>query len=99
MRMLGVVALAALAGLPGSAGAGCCYVPPPGDTLPQWSPDGQRIAYETTRGGHAVAVATVDGRREPKLLVGDFKTWNLSPDWRTLAYASTDGRLRLKELG
>lgn len=61
--------------------------PPPGDTRPIWSPDGGRIAFDTSRGGHALAVAPIDGGIETRLAEGaNVVSTALSPDWRWVAF-------------
>jgi TolB protein len=67
--------------------------PGPGSNWnPQWSPDGQRIAYYSDReGGGAhdtIYVANADGSVERKLTAGVFPTW--TADGR-LVFSDSDG--------
>ena len=87
-RNLAVVVVALLVGstLPGASTAGS-YVPPPGDALPVWSPDGTRIAFATSRAGHALAALASVGGGETRLLEG-VAAYDaaISPDWRWIAF-------------
>ena len=75
-----------------SAAAGN-YMPPPGDVLPTWSPDGTRIAFLTTRGSAGYAVVGPDGSGETRLREGNPGVTALSPDWRRFADRRIDGAL------
>ncbi len=83
------MAFATLLVLPGATYGGS-YVPPPGDALPAWSPDGARIAFLTSRGGPALVVMSAVGRDQTRILdvlgapYADPTSVALSPDW-TLA--------------
>jgi Tol biopolymer transport system component len=81
-----VLAIVAGVALPRASIAGS-YVPPPGDALPIWSPDGTRIAFATSRAGQALAVISAAGGGETRLVEGP-TTYNaaISPDWRWVAF-------------
>src|SRR5207249_10125018 len=51
-----LVALLAVLGLAGSAGGGIPIPPPPGDSLPTWSPDGSVIVFLSDRDGTSLRV-------------------------------------------
>jgi Ca2+-binding RTX toxin-like protein len=70
-----------LAVVPSAAGGS--YIPPPGDARPIWSPEGNRIAFSTTRDGSALAVVRSDGFGETRVHAGHAAA--LSPDWKRLA--------------
>jgi Tol biopolymer transport system component len=81
-----VIALLVTATLPGASVAGS-YAPPPGDTLPVWSPDGNTVAYETRRGGDALMLVPVAGGQEVRALSGITVGFTaISPDWRWVAF-------------
>lgn len=88
-----LVAVAACA-LPGASIAGS-YQPPPGDTLPVWSPDGSRIAYMTSRAGHALVEMSVPGGAERRIVedVGPYGV-EISPNWEWVAFVrnASDGQ-------
>jgi RTX calcium-binding nonapeptide repeat (4 copies)/WD40-like Beta Propeller Repeat len=72
--------------LPGASVAGS-YAPPPGDVLPVWSPDGSTIAYETRRGGDALALVPAAGGEEVRAVSGITVGFTaVSPDWRWVAF-------------
>ena len=88
MRTSGLVAIAVLVAttLPGASAAGS-YVPPPGDILPVWSPDGSAIAYETRRGGDALGLVPAAGGNEVRAVAGTTVGLTaISPDWRRVAF-------------
>jgi Ca2+-binding RTX toxin-like protein len=85
MRRAVLLALLGAAALPGAAGAGN-YSPPPGDRALGWSPNGQSIAFETLRGGHALASVNRDGSDEKPLLERSFTGIALAPDWSAVAF-------------
>jgi Tol biopolymer transport system component len=91
-----ILLLLALAALPGAGVAGS-YQPPPGDATPAWSPDGEEIAFATTRAGHALAVVSADGSSERRLLERPFNSWSISPDWSRVAWADV-GTLHVSRL-
>jgi hypothetical protein len=85
------LALFVLLALVPSAGAGS-YFPPPGDYVPEWSPDGTTIAFFTTRGRPpGYAAVGPDGAGERRLHDGDRSVSALSPDWKHLAQLRADG--------
>jgi Tol biopolymer transport system component len=81
-----ILAAVAACALPGASVAGS-YLPPPGDARPVWSPDGSRIAFLTSRAGHAIADVPVEGGAERRLLEGiGLYAAAISPDWRWIAF-------------
>lgn len=97
-RTVAVLALAFAAGsaLPGATSGGN-YVLPPGDAVPVWSPDGDRIAFFTTRGGQGLATIPAAGGSDRRL-AESVAPYNaaLSPDWEWVAKSLyEDGRWRL----
>lgn len=90
LALLGAVC--ALLALPGATHGGS-YIPPPGDGLPVWSPDGNTIAFLTSRGGLGLAVVSADGSAERRILDAygspspypDPTGVALSPDWQWVA--------------
>jgi Tol biopolymer transport system component len=92
MRSGAGVALLTLILLTGAAPAGV-YTPTPGDWSPAWSPDSTRIAFVTSRGGHALAVVGADGSGGRRLLERSFNSWAISPDWTRVATADTTLRI------
>jgi Tol biopolymer transport system component len=72
---------------------GATPVPPPADELPVWSPDSSKLAFVTSRGRHAVAVAAADGSGQSRLVEIDASgapspdpsRISLSPDWQWAA--------------
>ena len=84
-----LLAAAAASTLSGAAPAGS-YFPPPGDALPTWSPDGFRVAFETTRGGRSLAVVPSGGGSETRLLDTEANAFVLSPDWQWVALTRSE---------
>jgi Tol biopolymer transport system component len=85
-RVALVAAAFAACAVPGASVAGM-YVPPPGDTLPVWSPDGSRVAFLTSRSGQALAEVPAAGGPERRLVEGvGAYTSQISPDWRWVAF-------------
>jgi Tol biopolymer transport system component len=81
---IAVVVVASL--LPGASRAGS-YLPPPGDTRPSWSPDGDRIAFLTERSGFALVDVPANGGAETRRVeVKGVFGFEISPDWRWVAY-------------
>src|SRR5262245_37282728 len=73
------------------------YFPPPGDDSPVWSPDGESIAFATTREGHALALVKADGSGQRRLIEGPFQAWSVSPTWLRVAWADSN-RLHISSL-
>lgn len=73
------------------------YFPPPGDDSPVWSPDGESIAFATTREGHALALVKANGSGERRLVEGPFQAWSISPNWVHVAWADSN-RLHVARL-
>jgi hypothetical protein len=81
-----VVAVLVATTLPGASTAGS-YLPPPGDTRPVWSPDGSRIAFTTSRDGHALVIKPLGEGDETRLAEGaTVISTAISPDWRWVAF-------------
>jgi len=62
-----------------------------GDTNPEWSPDGQQVAFESTRDGDAeIYLARIDGSDQRRLTVnpGSDTSPVWSPDGTRIAYVS-----------
>jgi Tol biopolymer transport system component len=95
-----VLVLALCLALPGATRAGS-YVPPPGDVLPTWSPDGGRIAFLTGRLPAALAITDAE-RFGPVHVYDDIPgpgvypsvtAVALSPDWQWAAVTRMVGGL------
>jgi Tol biopolymer transport system component len=89
--ILGVLSTGAAGHVAGS------YFPPPGDDSPVWSPDGQSIAFATTREGHALALVKANGSDERRLVERPFQAWSISPNWLHVAWADSN-RLHVSRL-
>lgn len=95
------IAFAAGSALPGATPAGS-YTLPPGDWAPVWSPDGDRIAFFTSRAGRGLAIIPAAGGSDLPLAEGA-APYNaaLSPDWQWVAtslYANGRNRLTVARL-
>jgi Tol biopolymer transport system component len=82
--MKALLGLAAFLVLVPSATSGT-YFPPPGDYLPQWSPDGTRLAYRTSGRTSSLAIARAADGVEERRLGQSFTNSRLSPDWSRFA--------------
>ncbi len=60
---------------------------------PAWSPDGKQIAYERKgRGPWSIYVATINGRNEKRIAIGNSPSW--SPNGRKLTFVVKAGKDR-----
>jgi dipeptidyl aminopeptidase/acylaminoacyl peptidase len=90
--------LVAVLSLAGAAGGGIPIPPPPGDTLPTWSPDGSVIVFLSDRDGTSLRVMNPDGSDDHQIpwLPANL-TSTFSPDWSHVA-ADVDGQLVVERL-
>ena len=72
--------------------------PPPGDSLPTWSPDGSVVVFLSDRDGASLRVMNPDGSDEHRIpwLPANL-TYSFSPDWSHVA-AEVDGQLVVERL-
>lgn len=61
------------------------------DADPDWSPNGEAIAFVTTRGGGGVYVVRSDGTRMRRIFRGEAGDVDWSPDRRSLAFVGKRG--------
>ena len=93
-----LVALLVVLGLGGAAGGGIPIPPPPGDTLPTWSPDGSVVVFLSDRDGTSLRVMNPDGSDEHQIpWLPANVTYSFSPDWSHVA-AWADGQLVVERL-
>src|SRR5919201_1018309 len=92
------VALVAVFALTGAAGGGIPIPPPPGDSLPVWSPDGSVIVFLSDRDGTSLRVMNPDGSDDHQIswLPANL-TYSFAPDWSHVA-AYVDGQLVVERL-
>ena len=77
-----LVALAATLALAGSSAGGISAPPPPGDSVPTWSPDASAIVFFSQRDGDSLRVVDPDGsgeRRIPWLPAS--RQYSFARDW------------------
>jgi Ca2+-binding RTX toxin-like protein len=93
-----LVALAAVVALAGAAGGGIPIPPPPGDSLPAWSPDGSVIVFLSDRDGTSLRVMNPDGSDDHQIpWLPSNLTYSFAPDWSHVA-AEVDGQLVVERL-
>src|SRR5919201_930140 len=92
------VALVAVFALTGAAGGGIPIPPPPGDSLPVWSPDGSVIVFLSDRDGTSLRVMNPDGSDDHQIpWLPSNLTYSFAPDWSHVA-AEVDGQLVVERL-
>ena len=99
MRIAPLLAAAvAVVSIAGSAGGGIGYAPPPGDSLPTWSPDGSVIVFLSERDGVSLRVMNPDGTGEHQVpWLPANPSYSFSPDWSHIA-AEVDRQLVVERL-
>src|SRR5919198_828615 len=86
-----LVVLLAVLGIAGAAGGGVPVPPPPGDTLPTWSPDGSVVVFLSNRDRQSLRVMNPDGSGEHQIPWLPANTsYSFSHDWSHVA-AYVDG--------
>jgi hypothetical protein len=93
-----LVVLGAVFALAGAAGGGVPVPPPPGDSLPTWSPDASVVVFLSDRNGTSLRVMNPDGSDDHQIpwLPANL-TYSFSPDWSHVA-AWVDGQLAVERL-
>ena len=93
-----LLTLLAVLGVSGAAGGGVPVPPPPGDTLPTWSPDGSVLVFLSDRDGQSLRVMNPDGSGEHQIPWLPANTsYSFSHDWSHIA-AYVDGQLVVERL-
>lgn len=91
MRLAGFLAtLVSMLALTGASGAGIYVPPPPGDSIPTWSPDASVIVFMSERDGPSLRVTAPDGSDERRIPWLPASAWySFSPDWSHVAGPSS----------